>query len=187
MKTQSGKYSSSKVGKGFFTSIAQGGLVGLYESFADRNKKSPEKDDSKEREPILKSTFKKAIDVGEKGLIGHGIREGASLLSKNLGKHRFAKAIQSRAGMSIISGGINQVSILLKYRKNELDDEGLKKETVGNIGSTVGWHFGARVGAVGLSFLPGGVFIGTLVGGYVGSKLAERNAVDFVFRREDKE
>ena len=187
MNTQSGKSAPSKVAKGFFASIAQGGLVGLYESFAERNKKASKNETTKESEPILKSTFKKAVDFGEKGLIGHGIREGATLLSKNLGKHRFAKAIQSRAGMSVISGGVNQVSILMKYRKNELDDEGLKKNTVANIGSTVGWHFGARVGAVGLAFLPGGVFIGSLVGGYVGAKLVERNAVDFILRREDKE
>ena len=91
MNSTSNKASPPKVAKGFFSSIAQGGLVGLYESYAERKKKRATNDEyAKESEPILKSTFKKAVDFGEKGLIGHGIREGATLISKNLGKHRFA-------------------------------------------------------------------------------------------------
>jgi|GEM_PF-6486671 len=187
MNTRTGRSGPSKVAKGFFTSIAQGTLVGLYESFEKANKKASKKHSSNEGEPILESTLKKAVDFGEKGLMSHGIREGATLLSKNLGKHRFAKAIQSSAGMSVISGGVNQVSIFMKYLKNELDDQGLKNNTVANIGSTVGWHFGSRFGAVGLAFLPGGGFIGSLVGGYIGAKLIERNAFCFIFRVEAKE
>ncbi|MDW3648760.1 MAG: hypothetical protein R8P61_16955 [Bacteroidia bacterium] len=106
-----------------------------------------------------------AIRNGSKTVVALGVKEGAKVVAKKVGKESLKRFAKSNAMTAICFGLVDQGTDAYKFSQGQMSGTEFKIRTSENIGSTSGAIGGAAIGAMLGSIVPG---LGTGAGAALG-------------------
>lgn len=106
-----------------------------------------------------------AITSGSKTVVALGVKEGAKVVAKKIGKESIMRFARSNAMTAIAFGLVDQGTDTYKWSQGQMSESDFKIKTSENVGSTSGSIGGAAIGAILGSVVPG---LGTGAGAAIG-------------------